>query len=1028
MNRFSLVAVVMLLGISSVGCSGLASQTSGSVSTAPSITTQPASQSVTAGQMASFSVAATGTAPLNYQWRRNGAAVNGASSSTYSTPATSSSDNGGQFTVVVSNSAGSVTSSTAILTVNASIPPLQVASSQLPGGTAASAYSATLSASGGTSPYSWSVSSGTLPTGLSLSSSGTLSGTPTVAGAFPFTVAVKDAASASASASLSINVVSIPPLQVTSSQLSGGTVGTTYSATLNASGGTSPYSWSVSSGTLPTGLSLSSSGTLSGTPTVAGAFPFTVAVKDAASASASASLSINVVSIPPLQVTSSQLSGGTVGTTYSATLNASGGTSPYSWSVSSGTLPTGLSLSSSGTLSGTPTVAGAFPFTVAVKDAASASASASLSINVVSLPPLQVTSSQLSGGTVGTTYSATLSASGGTSPYSWSVSSGTLPSGLILSSSGTLSGTPTVAGAFPFTVAVKDAATGSASASLSINVVGLPLLQITSSQLPGGTVGSAYSATLSASGGTSPYSWSVSSGTLPTGLSLSSTGTISGTPTVAGAFPFTVAVKDAASASASASLSINVVTAAPPTVSISSPANGATVSGTTTVSGVASDGLTITSVQVSVDGGAFANASGTTNWSFSLNTNSLSNGPHTLSAKVNDSTGSATSPLVNFSVNNASTSSDCTLFASPSGSSSNSGTSSSSPKTFQGAANSTQSGSVVCLLGGTYSLSSSFSPPTSGSPSSWITYKNYDSTPVNFVWSGGSNASAMFYIGGGSFPSGPAYLEFRGLNLNGNTNAADGFFCRGSHHLRFISNSISNTGGSGIASIDCDYLTSDHNLINHNGFIPSGTANPQWYSWTSAISYNSNQWFDNYPGFHNIISNNIISGEVDQSTHHTDGNGIILDLSSGSYDPATANTPPALIINNVVYGNGGRCIVAYVVTNFWIVNNTCFKNDLDTSESSFGSFEPNDSHDGYLINNIAVAYTGGHPPYEQGGTVTNVHYYADLFFGAANNFSYSDPSQFLQADPLFLNPPSLEELGRIGVGEVVGGAEKEVGI
>ena len=532
-------------------------------------------------------------------------------------------------------------------------------------------------------------------------------------------------------------------------------------------------------------------------------------------------------------------------------------------------------------------------------------------------------------------------------------------------------------------------------------------LKVGTASLPNASQSVAYSQALTATGGTSPYSWSVSSGTLPTGLSLSSSGTLSGTPTVAGAFPFTVAVKDAASASASASLSINVVTAAAPSVSISSPANGATVSGTTTVSGVASDGLAITSVQVSVDGGAFANASGTSNWSFSLNTNSLSNGPHTLSAKVNDSTGSATSPLVNFSVNNASTASDCTLFASPSGSSSNSGTSASSPKSFSSAAAASGPGSVVCLLGGTYTLSSSFSPPTSGSPSSWITYKNYDSTPVNFVWSGGSNASAMFYIGGGSFPSGPAYLEFRGLNLNGNTNAADGFFCRGSHHLRFISNSISNTGGSGIASIDCDYLTSDHNLINHNGYIPSGTANPQWYSWTSAISYNSNQWFDNYAGFHNIISNNIISGEVDQSTHHTDGNGIILDLSSGSYDPSTANTPPALILNNVVYGNGGRCIVAYVVTNFWIVNNTCFKNDLDTSESSFGSFEPNDSHDGYLINNIAVAYQSGHPPYEQGGTVTNVHYYADLYFGASNNFSYSDPSQFLQADPLFLNPPSL---------------------
>src|SRR6266446_2653767 len=273
MNRMSLVLslvlLVILLGIFSTGCSGLVSTaTTGPVATAPSINIQPTSKSVIYGQTASFSVAATGTAPLNYQWKKNGVAVNGASSPAYSTPATSSSDNGEQFTVVVSNSDGSVTSSAAILTVNASIPPLQVTSSQLPGGTAGSAYSATLSASGGTSPYSWSVSSGTLPTGLSLSSSGTLSGPPTVAGAFPFTVAVKDAASGSASASLSITVVSLPPLQITTSQLPGGTVSSAYAATLNASGGTSPYSWSVSSGTLPTGLSLSSSGILSGTPTV----------------------------------------------------------------------------------------------------------------------------------------------------------------------------------------------------------------------------------------------------------------------------------------------------------------------------------------------------------------------------------------------------------------------------------------------------------------------------------------------------------------------------------------------------------------------------------------------------------------------------------------------------------------------------------------------------------------------------------------------------------------------------------------
>ena len=552
------------------------------------------------------------------------------------------------------------------------------------------------------------------------------------------------------------------------------------------------------------------------------------------------------------------------------------------------------------------------------------------------------------------------------------------------------------------------------SASLTSSIVKLTVvasqsaLTVSSTSLPNATESVAYSQSLAAAGGTSPYSWSLSSGTLPTGLSLSSTGVISGSATVAGTFPFTVLVKDAASHSASANLSINAVTVAGPTVSISSPASGASVSGTLAVSGVASDGVAISAVQLSVDGGTYANVSGTTRWSYDLNTNSLSNGTHTLSAKVSDSAGhSVTSSLVDISVDNASTSSNCTLYASPSGSSSNSGTSASSPKTFSSAAAATQPGSVVCLLGGTYNLSSSFSPSISGTPSSWIVYKNYDSTPVNFVWTGAANASAMFYFGGGSFPSGPAYLEFQGLNLNGNANAADGFFCRGSHHLRFLSNSISNTGGSGIASIDCDYLTADHNLINHNGYIPSSAANPSWYSWTSAISFNSTQWFDNYSGFHNIISNNIIAGEIDQSTHQTDGNGIILDLSSGSYDPSTANTPPALILNNVVYGNGGRCIVAYVVTNFWIVNNTCFNNDLDTSESGFGSIEPSDSHNGYILNNIAVAYSSGHPPYEQSGTVTSTLYHTNLYFGASNNFSYSDPSQFLQANPLFLSPPSL---------------------
>jgi hypothetical protein len=267
----------------------------------------------------------------------------------------------------------------------------------------------------------------------------------------------------------------------------------------------------------------------------------------------------------------------------------------------------------------------------------------------------------------------------------------------------------------------------------------------------------------------------------------------------------------------------------------------------------------------------------------------------------------------------------------------------------------------------------------------------------------------MIYLNGGSFPSNPSYLEFRGLNLDGHNNdSTDGFLCEGSHHLRFINNTIVNTGGSGIASIKCDYLTSDHNVINHNGYIPAGAANPQWYSWTSGISYNSNQWFDSYPGFHNIISNNIVVGEYDNSPNHTDGNGIILDLSNRSYDPASANTPPALIVNNVVYGNGGRCIQGYVVTNFWIVNNTCYKNNLDPTLGNAGSLSTSDSHNGYFINNIAVAWQGNNPPYDQVHSNPNVFYYSDMYSGAPNNFSYVDPSQLIQADPLFVNPPVFD--------------------
>ena len=354
-------------------------------------------------------------------------------------------------------------------------------------------------------------------------------------------------------------------------------------------------------------------------------------------------------------------------------------------------------------------------------------------------------------------------------------------------------------------------------------------------------------------------------------------------------------------------------------------------------------------------------------------------------------------------------SSNCTIYAAPSGNDKNSGNNPSSPKTFLGAAAATRPGSLVCLLPGTYELDASFAPPRSGTSSAWIVYKSCGSGAVNFVWTGPPDASPLFKLGSGRFPSGPSYLEFRGLHLDGRGNAADGFFCRGGHHLRFIDNTITNTGGSGIGSIECDYLTADHNVIVHNGYLPPSTKVPQWYSWTSGISFNSNQWFDRYPGFHNIISNNLVTGEVDQSEKHTDGNGIILDLSNRTYDYSSANTPPALVLNNVVYGNGGRCLEAYTVTNFWLVNNTCFKNVLDLPDKTDASITINNSHDGYIVNNLVVAASASHPCYSEEHKAEEIHYFANLCFDSSNMLRNSNlsASQFISADPLLARPPDV---------------------
>ncbi len=448
----------------------------------------------------------------------------------------------------------------------------------------------------------------------------------TVTTGFTVTITATSVAKTSVTGTVTISVPVNPSITTAAGALGGGSVGAAYFAALTEVGGISPYTWTVTTGTLPAGLSLNaSSGAITGTPTAAGSPSFTVMVKDSGlpALTAAATFSIAIAPAPAITFGAATLSGGTVGTAYSGGVTATGGAGTLTYALNSGALPAGLSLSSSGGIAGTPTKAGTSTFTVKAMDAfGDAGTSGSLSIAVV-YPALKISPATLANGTVGTAYSATLSASGASgSGYSFAVTSGTG-----LSAVGLTGSTP-VAGNVSFTVKVTDSASNTATANLSVTIDAA--LTVTTSTLPNGTVGTGYSATLGASGGTGTgYTWTVTSGTglSAVGLALSADGAISGTPTAQeAATQFVVQVKDSGGNTATATLALIV--------------NYATLAIST--SGIPGATINVAySTQLNATGGSgkyawsvMTNASGLTGESLTLSTGGLLSGTPTSAANV----------------------------------------------------------------------------------------------------------------------------------------------------------------------------------------------------------------------------------------------------------------------------------------------------------------------------------------------------------------------------------------------------------
>jgi len=334
-----------------------------------------------------------------------------------------------------------------------------------------------------------------------------------------------------------------------------GQVGQSYDIQLMARGGCDLYKWEIVNGSLPDGLTMTTDGHITGRPNAATEVRPWVIVHDLLPSEGGYDWCIGdnhserqfVFRVAPgLLIDQNGVPGGTIGQPYSQQLSAqsvasinprSSSAASATWNVQSGNPPAGLTLSSSGLLSGTPTAEGSYTFVVRAEGGGGTTATATYTINV--RQPLGLDAS-FGKSEVGIPITVQPTGTGGSGAYTFSVK-GALPAGVTLANDGTITGTPTVPGRYAFTLTVTD--NESRSKSIGVTLVVKARLAFTTLKLKNATVGVAYRSKIVMSGGVAPLTWTVT-GKLPKVFKVGRTGLLFGTPTKAGPYRFTVTVTD----------------------------------------------------------------------------------------------------------------------------------------------------------------------------------------------------------------------------------------------------------------------------------------------------------------------------------------------------------------------------------------------------------------------------------------------------------------------------------------------------